>query len=52
MKYIGRVMFNMSETEFWKTTPREMLALVDIHCQINDPDKKKEGPTAFIDQVL
>lgn len=42
----------MSNKEFWKTTPREMLALIDVHCQIHDPDRKKEEPIAFIDQVM
>ena len=51
MKYIGRVILNMSELEFWRSTPREMMALVDVHCQINDPDKKEE-PIIGIDQVL
>ena len=38
----------MSESEFWKSTPREMKALLDVHIEINNP----KPPKKFIDKVL
>ena len=42
----------MSEREFWSSTPREMMALIAVHDQINNPDSKKKQPVAYIDQVM
>jgi len=28
-----------TEEEFWKSTPRKIFKLIDIHCKINNPSK-------------
>jgi len=38
----------MSEKEFWRSTIREMKALIDEHIKANDPRPRKK----FIDEVL
>ena len=52
IKYSGRIVLKMSEEEFWRTTPRELNALVKVHIEVNTPKKKKKGITGYIDQVL
>jgi len=42
----------MGEDEFWRSTLREIMALIRVHNEVNDPKRKKKRPMAFIDQVL
>jgi len=55
--YIGTVILNMSEHKFWRSTPRKLLALLNVHFEVS-PDyaqgresKKEEPPMAYIDQI-
>lgn len=50
-KYGGTVILKKKEEDFWKMTPREFNALMEVHVDINNP-KKKQKPMAYIDQVL
>jgi hypothetical protein len=56
MKYVGTVILNKSEEEFWNSTPREINALFKIHVRINTvPKSSKRKDTVvdgYIDQVL
>lgn len=38
----------MTDLEFWKSTPREMKALIDIHIEINTVKPRKK----FIDEIM
>jgi len=42
----------MGKEEFWKSTLREIMALVRVHNEVNDPKRKKKKPMVFIDQVF
>lgn len=42
----------MGENEFWRSTLREIMALIRVHNEVNDPKRKKKKPMKFIDQVL
>jgi hypothetical protein len=49
----------MSETQFWKTTPRKLNALLMVHKDVNTPEsekknskKKASGQKQYIDNVL
>ncbi|TQR26840.1 hypothetical protein C7Y47_23935 [Lysinibacillus sphaericus] len=51
--YIGTVHLKMDEEKVWRTTPRKLLALWDMH-SIHKGWKKKEEeqvPRAYADQV-
>ena len=36
--YFTKILDN-TEEEFWKSTPRKIFKLIEIHCNINDPEK-------------
>ena len=38
----------MNKKEFWRSTIREIKALIDVHIEINDPKAKRK----FIDEIL
>ncbi|GAB6931589.1 hypothetical protein JCM10914A_55720 [Paenibacillus sp. JCM 10914] len=56
--YMGTVLFNRSEAVFWRTTPRKLFAMWDIHRQVNgldqaQPESKESAQArAFVDQYL
>ena len=56
MKYVGTVILNKSEKEFWESTPREINALFKIHAKINtvsgSSKRKNTVVDGYIDQVL
>lgn len=56
MFYIGTVVFNRSDRDFWKMTPRTFRALCDAHIETQSPDGRSERnakrPVAYIDQIL
>jgi hypothetical protein len=33
--YLGTVVLNMTEEEFWKCTPRKLFALLEVHDEVN-----------------
>jgi uncharacterized phage protein (TIGR02216 family) len=33
--YLGTVVLNMTEEEFWKCTPRKLFALLNIHGEVS-----------------
>ena len=37
----------MSPREFWRCTPRKLAALSEVHAEMNNPKKKKKGPTTI-----
>jgi len=53
--YMGTVILRLSETEFWKCTPRKLNVLAKIHGEVNNPEGPKE-PTKkvqhYIDEVF
>lgn len=52
MYYAGRVVLNMSEQEFWKTTPRILDALVSVHAEVNDPESRPKNKKGYIDEIF
>lgn len=62
---MGTVVLNMTEQQFWKSTPRKLSALSRIHAEVNNPEgvknsqkgmafksnKFKNVQKGFIDQV-
>jgi hypothetical protein len=49
--YIGTVILGMSEEKFWRTTPRKLMALFNVHMEIQTGETAKEALTP-IDYVL
>ena len=49
-RYGSTVILKKTEESFWKLTPREFNALMQVHISINDPKSKKEELTP-IDKV-
>lgn len=50
--YIAKVELNFTEKEFWRLTPRKLLAVWDEHCRfhgLNKEDRKTRD--VYIDQV-
>jgi len=43
----------MSEKKFWRTYPRKLKALLDVHVEINSTEGKgkRQNPEVFIDQI-
>ncbi|WP_433943462.1 hypothetical protein [Paenibacillus sp. SN-8-1] len=54
--YVGTVLFGMSETVFWRCTPRKLFALLAMHRKVNglDPTETPEykKTQAWIDQYM
>jgi hypothetical protein len=38
MYYVGTVLLRMDENTFWRTTPRKLFSLMEVHVKINNPD--------------
>ena len=49
--YGGTVILKKTEEKFWKMTPREFNALMQVHVYINDPKSKKAETLTPIDKV-
>ena len=49
--YIGTVILNMTEKEFWQNTPRKLFALLKIHGEVNNDTPVKEQ-SKITDQKL
>lgn len=51
--YMGKKHLNMTEEEFWRTTPRKFHALILAHAETISGERKKEEKSSlgFIDQV-
>ena len=43
--YIGTVVLNMTEDEFWKCTPRKLFALLNIHAEVKGNIKENKKIT-------
>lgn len=43
--YVGTVVLNMTEEEFWKCTPRKLFSLLNIHAEINGNLKENKKIT-------
>lgn len=41
----------MSEIEFWKCTPRKLMALYDVHKQVKGIETQEEEQEVFADQI-
>ena len=46
----------MTPIQFWKSTPRKLHALCEVHAELNNPDDKSKGKhkkqeTVFVDQL-
>lgn len=50
--YAGTVILKMSPGMFWKTTPRKLGLLMEVHIEVNKSDNKTKRPTGYIDQVI
>jgi hypothetical protein len=35
----------MSKREFWRTTPKKLFGLLEVHNQLNNPDADDKGKT-------
>lgn len=44
--YLGTVVLNMTEDEFWKCTPRKLFTLLDIHGEINGNSENQNKVTS------
>jgi len=42
----------MTEEEFWKSTFREIMAMIRVHNELNKGKKDNGVPTGFIDEVF
>jgi len=42
--YLGTVILGMSEAEFWRCTPRKLMALTDVHLKVYSEQGQKERP--------
>lgn len=51
--YIGTVVLGMDERTFWRTQYRKLVALWEIHRQVNGLDKDESGAEeVYIDQLF
>ena len=63
MYYAGTVWLRMDEETFWKTTPRKLFALIQVHLEMHqaqngggntttkNSQKSSQVPSGYIDQV-
>lgn len=40
--YFGTVTCHMSEEQFWRTTPRKLFALLEVHNKLNSYDEEEQ----------
>lgn len=52
MYYAAITVLKWSEEEFWRSTPRKLMTMICLQKLANSPNKKKEKPTGFIDEVF
>ncbi|WP_432408640.1 hypothetical protein [Wukongibacter sp. M2B1] len=52
--YLGTNILNMTETEFWRCTPRKLFSLWEIHKEVNQLNKSNKDNTkeGYIDDVI
>ncbi len=52
--YIGTVLLRRTEAQFWKMTPRTLLALVEVHIELNSSEgsRQKRVRQGYIDEVI
>jgi hypothetical protein len=50
--YLGTVVFNMTEQEFWQCTPRKLFALLEVHGEITGKSPEDNGKITDPQQVL
>jgi hypothetical protein len=46
--YVARTKFGISEDEFWRSTFRQLFAMVEIHNRGMQPEKQEK----YIDEVI
>ena len=62
MYYAGTVWLRMDEETFWRTTPRKLFALMQVHLEMykaqngggsnnKNSQKSSQVPSSYIDQV-
>jgi uncharacterized phage protein (TIGR02216 family) len=54
--YIGTVILNMTEEEFWKCTPRKLFALLKVQGEVNNNPVQQQNkitdPTLAVKQFI
>ncbi|MDT8718982.1 hypothetical protein IAI10_20215 [Clostridium sp. 19966] len=48
--YIWTTLLGFSEESFWKSTPKKLNALYEIHCEVNGI--KNEEEKGYIDDII
>lgn len=52
--YAGTVLLHMTPIQFWRSTPRKLDALMNVHIDLNKAKEQNNSgtPTGFIDQAF
>jgi hypothetical protein len=50
--YIGTVTLGMSEREFWRCSPRKLIALFEVHKRVNGVKEEDKEQKVYIDQIF
>ncbi|MND38190.1 hypothetical protein D3C81_323970 [compost metagenome] len=52
--YTATVLLQMPEKSFWRSTPKKLAALAEVHVRLNGGEKSdtNKRPRGYIDQVM